>query len=58
MLHDCPSMHKWHRDVPRNARVPLVFGFGLLLAVQRYPSDVLADAEHQAREEFAHAANG
>jgi HlyD family type I secretion membrane fusion protein len=32
MLHDCPSMHKWHRDVPRSARVPLVFGFGLLLA--------------------------
>ncbi len=30
----------------------------LLLAVERYPSGVLADAEHQSREEFAHAANG
>src|SRR5262245_4405725 len=30
MLHGCPSIDQWHRDVPRSARFPLVFGFSLL----------------------------
>jgi HlyD family type I secretion membrane fusion protein len=31
MLHGCPSIHEWYRDVPRSARLPTALGFSLLL---------------------------
>src|SRR5512145_1651018 len=31
MLHGCPSIDQWHRDVPRSVRFPVVFGLVLLL---------------------------
>jgi HlyD family secretion protein len=31
MLHGCPSIDEWYRDVPRSARFPTVLGFSLLL---------------------------
>src|SRR5947207_11204564 len=33
MLHGCPGMEQWHRDVPRSARLPIAFGFVLLLVL-------------------------
>jgi HlyD family type I secretion membrane fusion protein len=33
MLHGCPGMDQWHRDVPRSARLPIAFGFVLLLVL-------------------------
>src|SRR5258708_38455579 len=31
MIHGCPSIDNWHRDVPRSARLPTVLGLSLLL---------------------------
>ena len=30
MLSDCPSISKWHDDVPRSARLPTILGFSIL----------------------------
>jgi HlyD family type I secretion membrane fusion protein len=32
MIHGCPSIDRWHEGVPRNARLPTVLGFAVLLA--------------------------
>jgi HlyD family type I secretion membrane fusion protein len=32
MIHDCPSIDHWHRDVPRSTRVPTALGFSVLIA--------------------------
>src|SRR5260370_10650586 len=31
MMHGCPSIDSWHREVPRSARLPTVLGLSLLL---------------------------
>src|SRR5216683_5207862 len=31
MIHGCPSIDSWHREVPRSARLPTVLGLSLLL---------------------------
>ena len=31
MIHGCPSIDRWHDGVPRNARLPTVLGFLILL---------------------------
>lgn len=33
MLHGCPSIDEWYRDVPRSARLPTLLGFSLLLVM-------------------------
>jgi HlyD family type I secretion membrane fusion protein len=33
MLHGCPSIDEWYRDVPRSARFPTMLGFSLLLVM-------------------------
>jgi HlyD family type I secretion membrane fusion protein len=31
MIHDCPSIDRWHRDVPQSTRVPTALGFSVLI---------------------------
>jgi HlyD family secretion protein len=31
MLHGCPSIDHWHREVPHSTRMPLVFGLSMLV---------------------------
>jgi HlyD family secretion protein len=33
MLHGCPSIDEWYRDVPRSTRFPTMLGFSLLLVM-------------------------
>jgi multidrug efflux pump subunit AcrA (membrane-fusion protein) len=31
MIHGCPSLYNWHRQVPQSARMPTVIGIAALL---------------------------